>query len=110
MNHFPKPTESSRPTERPHESDREKNDDFYIVFAPLDSYLNLSSIEDGIDHLLCSVFFDPAVPCNLVGAQWLRIKRAYAPLVDCPQKLARVVAAQNSKLRIVWLAGLWSGI
>ena len=81
------------------------------LFASLDKYLTLSCIEDGIDSLLCSVFFDPVVPCNLVGAQSLAIKQALGPgpFEKDPQRLVRAIAARNPRLSLLWLAVIWNG-
>jgi hypothetical protein len=39
----------------------------------------LSSTQDALNSLLCSAFFDPSIPCNLIGAYSSGIKKAFCP-------------------------------
>ncbi|QRD89253.1 hypothetical protein F9C07_2219557 [Aspergillus flavus] len=61
-----------------------------ISAAPI--CISLSSIQDALDSLLCSIFFDPRVPCNLVGAVSLGVKKALSTVdkIDNCQLLSAV--------------------
>ncbi|RAK71715.1 uncharacterized protein BO72DRAFT_441329 [Aspergillus fijiensis CBS 313.89] len=57
-----------------------KNTIYYKLFRSIDQCMFLSTTGEAIDSLICSVFFDPSVPCNLVGAAYLGISEALSPL------------------------------
>jgi hypothetical protein len=56
------------------------------LFRDLDKLMSLSSTEDDLESSLCSVFSDPGVPCNLVGAVSLGITEALLPVNDDYQR------------------------
>ena len=94
---------------RPQSKRTERDECYEELLSSLDKLLSLSCIEDGIDSLLGSVFFDPNVPCNLFGAQSLGIRKAVVRLEESPQKLARAIAMKNPRLSALWLAATWTG-
>jgi hypothetical protein len=53
---------------------------FSILPSYLDSCITLSCCPEGVDSLLCSVFFDPRVSCNLIGAQMTGVMEALLPI------------------------------
>lgn len=78
-------------------------------FLQLDRCITLSCSWQGIESLLCSVFFNPSVPCNLVGAQMTGVLEALSQLKDDRRTLARVMANICPKLSLLWLAVIWTG-
>ena len=76
-----------------------QNDDCYkSLFDCLSSCITLSCSFEGIDSLLCGVFFEPTVPCNLVGAHLLGIMKAIKPLQSDPRILAPLMAKKCPKV------------
>ena len=83
------------------------------VCSDLSGYLGkcimLSCCAEGITSLLCSTFFDPTVPCNLIGPHTQGIREALEPVRDNPILLARLLAKQNPAFSGFWLAAIWTG-
>lgn len=79
------------------------------LFKCLNRCITLSCIPEGITSLLCSVLFDPKVPCNLIGAYLLGITEAFEPAKSDPQKLARLMATRSLELSPLWSTAIWSG-
>jgi hypothetical protein len=75
------------------------------VIGSIDKCLFLSSTQDGLDSLLCSAFFNPCVPCNLVGAESMGIKDA---LLSFKDDLRGLLAAIRN--RMPYLAPLWAAV
>jgi hypothetical protein len=48
------------------------------------------------------------VPCNLVGAQWLGVRKALRQSHGDLQRLATAIAARAPKLSVLWLAVFWT--
>lgn len=46
---------------------------YYNLLNTVDKCITLSSTQDALASLACSGFFDPSVPCNLMGAASLGI-------------------------------------
>lgn len=46
------------------------------LLSAIDHFITLNYLWAGVDTLLSAVFFDPALPCNVSGAQWKGIERA----------------------------------
>lgn len=87
-----------------------QNQDCYeSLFGCLSSCITLSCSFEGINSLLCSVFFEPTVPCNLVGAHILGIMKAIEPLQSDPRILAPLMAKKCPKVSPLWLATIWNG-
>lgn len=108
---LPRPTEPLQTVVHLDEGDPIRQSEGYDkLFASLDKFLTLSCVEDGIGSLLCSVFFDPAVPCNLVGAHWMGIRQALEVSENSPQRLGNAIAAQKPRLSILWQGIMWNGI
>ena len=85
-------------------------DDLYEkLFDRLSSCITLSCIAEGIDSLLCSIFFEPTVPCNLIGAHLSGVTKAMEPLKNDPRILAPLMAKTYPKISPLWLATIWSG-
>ena len=49
------------------------------LFKYLNRYITLSCCDEGIASLLCSAFFEPKVPCNLIGAHLSGVRKAIEP-------------------------------
>ena len=85
-------------------------DDLYEkLFDRLSSCITLSCSAKGIDSLLCSIFFEPTVPCNLIGAHLSGVTKAMEPLKNDPRILAPLMAKKYPKISPLWLATIWSG-
>ncbi|XHF96688.1 hypothetical protein AWENTII_000308 [Aspergillus wentii] len=65
------PTNISRPV-----ANTRSNPKLSKLFEYLDKYMTLSATQDALESLLCSTFFDPKIPCNLIGAVSLGIEQA----------------------------------
>lgn len=64
---------------------RDQNEGCYRgLYDSLNSCITLSCCSEGIDSLLCSVFFEPTVPCNLLGAHLLGVTEAIEPFQSNP--------------------------
>lgn len=72
----------------------------------LDRCITLSCSPEGIDSLLCSVLFDPKVPCNLVGAQMTGIMEALIPLPEDGRVLLMLLSRRSPKLTPLWAAAI----
>lgn len=92
-------------------SARGKKDRYYDkLFDCLNSCITLSCSQKGIDSLLCSVFFDPEVPCNLVGAHLLGIAKAIESVKsNNPRAFANLMIKRCPNISPLWLAAIWSG-
>ncbi|OOF98138.1 hypothetical protein ASPCADRAFT_205406 [Aspergillus carbonarius ITEM 5010] len=80
---------------------------FYKVLDSLDKAIFLSSTQDAIDSMTCSAFFDPSVPCNLLGASSLGIRRVLFPSGELDnRRLLRAIAKQTPHLSSFWAAAI----
>jgi hypothetical protein len=80
-------------------------DKYYSKLFPLlDGCITLSCSEHGIESLLCSVIFDPEVPCNLLGAQLSGFQKALERATCNPQQVALLLAKACPKISPLWLA------
>lgn len=86
-----------------------KDDRYDKLFGCLSSCITLSCSAEGIDSLLCSIFFEPTVPCNLIGAHLSGVTKAIEPLRNDPRILAPLMAKKYPKISPLWLATIWSG-
>ncbi|KAE8350625.1 hypothetical protein BDV28DRAFT_162842 [Aspergillus coremiiformis] len=77
------------------------------MFRSIDKCISLSSTQDALDSLLCSTFFDPCVPCNLIGAASLGVRKALsiADKIDNRQLLS-AVANKRPRLSLLWAAAV----
>jgi hypothetical protein len=65
----------------------------------------LSATQDALDSLVCSTFFNPGVPCSLVGAASLGISEALLPADGCGfSKLLQAIAVNRSCMSLLWHA------
>lgn len=87
----------------------QKNDRYKKLFDCLSSCITLSCSTEGIDSLLCSIFFEPTVPCNLIGAHLSGVTKAIEPLKNDLRILAQLMAKKCPKISPLWLATIWSG-
>ena len=71
--------------------------------------ITLSCCDEGIASLLCSSFFEPNVPCNLIGAHLSGVRKVIEPARSDLKILFRLMARRNSKLSALWLAAIWTG-
>lgn len=89
---------------------RGQNEDCYESLNDcLDSCITLGSSSEAIDSLLCGVFFEPTVPCNLIGAHLLGVMKAIKPLQSDPRILASLMVKVCPKISPLWLATIWNG-
>jgi len=79
---------------------------FHKLISNLDKCMSLSCSPEGIDSLLCSVFFDPAVSCNLIGGQMTGTMDALLPLHEGGKTFLRVISKQFPKLIPLWAAAI----
>ena len=84
---------------------RQEKELYYDLLNTVDKCITLSSTQDALDSLACSAFFDPSIPCNLMGAASLGIKTALstANKID-HQKLLRVITYTQPYLYFFWAA------
>lgn len=66
----------------------------------------LSCCDEGVASLLCSGFFEPRVPCNLIGAHLLGVRKAIEPVRSDPKLFARLMVRHNPKGSSLWLAAI----
>ena len=71
--------------------------------------ITLSCCDEGIASLLCSAFFEPKVPCNLIGAHLSGVRKAIEPARNDPKVFARLMTRQSTKISALWLAAIWTG-
>ena len=86
-----------------------QNDCYTALFNCLDNCITLSCSSEGIKSLLCSSFFEPSVPCNLIGAHILGIRRVIEAVQSDEQTLTALMITCNSNLSPLWRAAVWSG-
>ncbi|KAE8410183.1 hypothetical protein BDV36DRAFT_302996 [Aspergillus pseudocaelatus] len=86
---------------------RPKNMILLEMFRSIDKCMSLSSTQDAMDSLLCSAFFDPCVPCNLMGAASLGVRKALsiADEIDNRQLLS-AIANKRPHLSLLWAAAV----
>ncbi|KNG90611.1 hypothetical protein ANOM_001329 [Aspergillus nomiae NRRL 13137] len=86
---------------------RPKDMVFLELYRSIDKFMSLSSTQDALDSLLCGVFFHPSVPCNLVGAVSLGVKKALSE-VDRIDNRHLLSAVTNMKpyLSLLWAAAV----
>lgn len=94
---------------RPAVASVRKDSIFHELFNSLDKCMSLSSTRDALDSLLCSAFFDPSVPCNLLGAASLGIKNALlSPDGVGNQRLLHGIASKTPHLSFLWAAAVYT--
>lgn len=80
---------------------------FDELFQSIDKCIFLSSTQDALDSLLCSAFFDPSVPCNLLGAASLGARKAISTADGIDnQQLLNAITHIKPHLSILWAAAL----
>ena len=79
------------------------------LYRSLNSCMQLSSTFDALESLLCSVFFKPSVPCNLVGAADIGIEEAISPEKDNYQKFIQAIYVKAPQLAVLWKATMYNG-
>ena len=86
-----------------------QDDCYTALFNSLDNCITLSCSSEGIESLLCSQFFEPSVPCNLIGAHILGIRRAIEAVQSDERILTALMIKCNPILSPLWHAAVWSG-
>lgn len=79
---------------------------FDELFSNLGKCITLSCSPEGIDSLLCSIFFDPAVSCNLIGGQMTGALDALLPLHESGTTFLNAIANLFPKLVPLWAAAI----
>jgi hypothetical protein len=82
---------------------------FERLFESIDKCMSISSIRGALDSLICSAFFDPEVPCNLLGAVSLGIKEALISAEDNYRTLVDAITERRPHLALLWRGGLCTG-
>jgi hypothetical protein len=82
---------------------------FWKLFKDIDKFMCLSATQDALDSILCSAFFDPSVPCNLVGAASLGIKQAVLAGNNEYDLFLQAIAIKKPHLSFLWNAAVSSG-
>lgn len=84
---------------------RQKKKLYYDLLDTVDKCMTLSSTQDALDSLACSAFFDPSIPCNLMGAASLGIKTALSTANEIDnRKLLQAIMYTQPHLSIFWAA------
>jgi hypothetical protein len=84
---------------------QQKKSLFYGLLDIMDKFMTLSSTEDALDSLACGVFFDPSVPCNLMGAASLGIKQGLSTANEIDnRKLLQAITYTKPHLSLFWAA------
>ena len=80
---------------------------FNELFQSINKCIFLSSMQDALDSLLCSAFFDPYILCNFVGATSLGVRKAIstANVID-NWKLLNAITYMKPHLCILWTAAV----
>lgn len=78
------------------------NDTFYdLLLMQLKSCITLSCTLNGIESLLCSVMFEPTVPCKLVEAHSLGLTDVFE---SNPPNVTLLMAKSCPRISLLWLA------
>ena len=75
----------------------------------IDKSMSLSCSLHGIESLLGSAFFDPKIPCTLLGAHRMAIHNAVGIAEGNFTKFAQCIARKNPEIAVLWLAAVWGG-
>jgi len=96
-------------TARIHGSPGVEENYYKSLYGCVSRCITLSCCDEGIASLLCSGFFEPKVPCNLIGAHFLGVRKAIEPVKSNPKVFARLMVRQNPIASSLWLAAIWTG-
>lgn len=78
---------------------------YHGILRRIDNILSLSATQDALESITCSAFFDPSVPCNLVGSASLGLEQACFQYADSSQKrLLNAISNKASKMTLLWLS------
>lgn len=84
---------------------RQNDQGFHELFESIDKCIFLSSTQDALDSLACSAFFDPSVPCNLIGAASLGIRKALSSENEIDNRqFLKAIAYMKPHLSLFWAA------
>lgn len=76
---------------------------FHDIMRRIDSCLFLSATQDALDSLACGVFYDPSIPCNLVGSASLGVVQAFFSGEDLNQhSLLSAVSEEAPHMSLLW--------
>ncbi|KAK2865052.1 hypothetical protein FQN49_003954 [Arthroderma sp. PD_2] len=82
---------------------------YQTLFESLDRCMCLSATLDALDSLLCSAFFDPSVPCNLLGAASLGVRKALLTEDGSFELLLNAISHKRPHLSFLWQAVVYTG-
>lgn len=88
-------------------SQNHQDDCYKKLFHCINSCITLSCAEERIRSLLCSLFFEPTVPCNLVGAQLSGVKSATQSINNNSRIAALLMAKRSRKIYPLWETAIW---
>lgn len=84
---------------------RQNDRNFREIFESIDKCVFLSSTQDALDSLAWSALFDPSVPCNLLGAASLGIRKAISTENEVDnRKILKAIAYMKPHLSLFWAA------
>lgn len=79
------------------------------LFESIDKCISISSMPGALDSLLCSAFFDPGVPCNLLGAMSLGVKEALVSAENNYRTLVEAITERKPHLALLWRGAMCTG-
>lgn len=83
--------------------------DFTRLSENISRCITLSCCDEGIVSLLCSVFFEPGVPCNLIGPHFFGVRKAIEIVKNDLHHLAQLMVTLNPKVSVLWHVMIWRG-
>jgi hypothetical protein len=93
----------------PGPSTQARNSRYGRLLNSIDKCMSLSCSLQGIESLLGSAFFDPKIPCTLLGAHRIAIHNAVGVAEGNFTNFAKCIARKNPEMAILWLAAVWGG-
>ena len=84
-------------------------DQFGGLWDVLDQCMTMGCTLGAVDSLLCGAFFDPALPCNAVGAQWMGIRSALQLDHHKYDYLITAIRKRRPDLAALWLGVISTG-
>lgn len=82
---------------------------YYRLLNSIDKCMSLSCSLQGIESLLGSAFFNPGIPCTLLGAHRIAIHNAVGVPEGNFTNFIKCIASRNPEMSVLWLAAVWGG-
>ncbi|KAJ5115683.1 hypothetical protein N7456_000031 [Penicillium angulare] len=78
---------------------------YHEILRRMDNILSLGATQDAIESIACSAFFDPSIPCNLVGSASLGIEKSCLPDSDPnQQRLLNAISSKAPEVSPFWIS------